>query len=63
MLNNFKWYRALRGGVWYKNKITIDKTGLSDLVHFYKWTRNSYLKDTSKEVGDSVRVVKTETYK
>jgi hypothetical protein len=62
MLNNFKWYRKLRGGVWYKvveNSYTYDETineALPEDNIF--WIRN-----VSKSFIEKLyNIIKTENY-
>ena len=44
MLNNFKWYRALRGGVWYKHirESYTYESGIGAMLEYEKfWNRDS----------------------
>jgi hypothetical protein len=51
MLNNFKWYRKLRGGVWYKYYPDIH-----GMTTFEYWTQN---KDN---LAEHEIIIKTEDY-
>jgi len=52
MLNYFKWYRKLRGGIWYKNYIEsyTFEDGIASLYSYYEWSR------------EALNVVETEDY-
>ncbi len=54
MLNRYKWYRRLRGGVWYENRYIYD----SGRVCFYRWER---VRGTNS--GYSFYCVDTEDYR
>ena len=37
MLNNFKWYRKLRRGIWYYNRYELPEGSFPDVI--FKWQR------------------------
>jgi hypothetical protein len=52
MLNNFKWYRKLKNGTWYKHQNTYQ---LSGLIFNYFWARYG-------EINRYTKVIKIEKY-
>ena len=55
MLDNFKWYRKWRGGIWYKHQFTSDALELSVTFIGEWWARYG-------EINRYSRVMKTENY-
>lgn len=53
MLNNFKWYRKLKGGYWYKHQNTYQLPGL---IFDYFWAQYG-------EINRFTTMTKTEFYK